>query len=382
MGIFERKPSKKIFMKNLYLIIPVFGLFLLNACDGDYRPMSVGGIDEVIVVMDSTQWESETAMALEETFGKPIPTLPSYEPTYRLVYRDFSTNAQLDDLRQYKNLIFAAPIDDETNVANLIRAILSEDVENRVRSGDSFAFPMEDRWVRDQWVLLLTSTTDEELAEKVLNSEQSLVGHLKEREFERRKREVYRRGEQFAINDSLWENYGWKVRMQHDYMWTIKEDNAAVFRRYLPDNDRWIMAWWKDDVKDIDFIDENWINATRDSLLQQYIQGERQGSYVTTEYRSPRQVITREIERNDRIVGYETLGTWRMTNDFMGGPFAHFTYYDPETERLFMIEYGQFAPSVTKRRFVRQFRAMGRTFESDSTWTKRDENQITDMLNR
>jgi hypothetical protein len=63
MGIFERKPSKKIFMKNLYLIIPVFGLFLLNACDGDYRPMSVGGIDEVIVVMDSTQWESETAMA-------------------------------------------------------------------------------------------------------------------------------------------------------------------------------------------------------------------------------------------------------------------------------------------------------------------------------
>jgi len=59
-----------------------------------------------------------------------------------------------------------------------------------------------------------------------------------------------------------------------------------------------------------------------------------------------------------------------MTNDFMGGPFVNFTYYDPATERLFMIEYGQFAPKVTKRRFVRQFRAMGRTFESDSTWNE------------
>ena len=59
-----------------------------------------------------------------------------------------------------------------------------------------------------------------------------------------------------------------------------------------------------------------------------------------------------------------------MTNDFMGGPFVHFTYYDQMTDRLFMVEYAQFAPSVNKRRFVRQFQAMGRTFESDSTWNQ------------
>ena len=58
-----------------------------------------------------------------------------------------------------------------------------------------------------------------------------------------------------------------------------------------------------------------------------------------------------------------------MINGAMGGPFVNFTYYDPQTNRLFMVEYSQFAPSVTKKlRFVRQFRAMGRTFESDSTW--------------
>ena len=128
------------------------------------------------------------------------------------------------------------------------------------------------------------------------------------------------------------------------------------------------MAWWKNDVDGIGYVNKEWINATRDSLLHKHIRGSRDGSYVTTEYRSPRQVITRQMDTGNRLIGYETLGTWRMTNDFMGGPFVNFTYYDPMTERLFMIEFGQFAPSVNKRRFVRQFRAMGRTFESDSTW--------------
>src|SRR5690625_7851886 len=91
--------------------------------------------------MDSTQWSSETSLAIEETFGKGISTLPSYEPTYRLLFRDFNSNSELEQIRKLKNIIIAAPIDDEHNVANLIRAILSDEVEERVRSGESFAFP-------------------------------------------------------------------------------------------------------------------------------------------------------------------------------------------------------------------------------------------------
>lgn len=354
---------------KLFLISFVITLFIISACESDYRSMSIGQVDEIIVVMDSTSWDSETAFAIEETFGKAIETLPSYEPTYRLIFRDFRNNDELDRLREFKNIIFAAPIDSESNVSSFIRAVLSDEIEERVRSGESFAFPLEDRWVRDQWTLILTSNDDDELSEKIRNSEESLVSHLMEREFDRRVQEVFRRGEQVAISDSLWENYGWKVRMQHDYIETVDTTNVKVYRRSLPENDRWMLAWWKDDVPSADFIDEDWINATRDSLLQKYVQGTREESYVTTEYRSPRVITTNEMDLSDsRLTGFETLGTWRMTNDFMGGPFVNFFYHDPETERLFMLEYGQFAPSVGKRRFVRQFRAMGRTFEADSTW--------------
>lgn len=366
-------------MNKFLLSLTIIGIVFISACEGDYRSRSVGSVDEVYVVMDSTDWNSETALALEETFGKGIETLPSYEPTYRLTFREFNTNDELDNIQKLKNIILAAPIDAENNVGRLIRALLSDDVEERVREGESFAFPLEDQWVRDQWVLILTSTSDSTLSQKIRNSESSLVSHLMDREFERREYEIYRRGEQTAISDSLWNEYGWKVRMQHDYIQTVDTTNVVVFRRSLPENDRWMMAWWQNDVEGIGFIDKEWINATRDSLLQKYVQGSREGSYVTTEYRSPRKVITSQMGRDDRIIGYETLGTWRMTNDFMGGPFVNFTYYDPKTERLFMLEYGQFAPSVRKRRFVRQFRTMGRTFESDSTWNS-DSESITNLM--
>lgn len=354
-------------MKNQLILLPILLFISFAACESDYRPASIGSIDEIIVVMDSTSWDSETALAIEESFGAPIRTIPfPVESKYDLTYRDFRTNDQLDMLRGFKNVIFAAPIEQESNVGSFIRALLSDDVEARVREGESFAFPLEDRWVRDQWTLILTSNSDQELAEKIRNSDQSLVGHLEEREVQRRIAEVYRRGEQTEINDQLWENHGWKVRMQHDYIQIADTTDAVAFARYLPDNNRRMWAWWMEGVTDIDFVDQDWINAKRDSLMQIYMQGERDGSYVVTDYGRP--IETTEVDRNDRIVGFETMGMWQMVGNFMGGPFVNFTYYDPGTQRLFMVEYWQFAPGVNKRRFIRQFQAMGRTFESDSTW--------------
>ncbi|MDZ7693265.1 MAG: DUF4837 family protein [Balneolaceae bacterium] len=118
-------------------------------------------------------------------------------------------------------------------------------------------------------------------------------------------------------------------------------------------------------------MDKDWINAKRDSLWKNWVRGSRDSSYVATEYRVPTK--TRSFELNDDIA-YETLGWWRMTHDAMGGPFVNLTVYDDETQRLFMMGFVQFAPKYQKRRFVRQFRAMLRTFESDSTWNQQPAN--------
>lgn len=342
-------------------------LLFTTACSGDYRQNAIGPVDEVIVVMDSSQWESETADAIRETFGRLIQTVPHpREPAYTLIIKDFESNRELDKLKAFRNIIIAAPLYEQTNTSQLVGGMLGSEVRQRVEQGESFVFPLQDRWARDQWTLVLTSTSDERLAENIRNSSEELLSHLEDREINYRTGEIYRRGEQVALSDSLWENHGWRVRMQHDYVQLFDSTQSVMFRRYLPDNNRWMWAWWKDDVTHGEFINPEWINSTRDSLMKILVQGEREGSYVETDYREP--IVTTEIYEGSRVTGYETMGVWRMTNDFMGGPFVHFTYYDPDTQRLFMVEYAQFAPRVSKRRFVRQFQAMGRTFKSDSTW--------------
>lgn len=342
-------------------------------CEGDYRQKARGSFGQVVVMMDSSQFQSETAEALRQTYGGWIQTIPGKPSRFDLSFQDFENNPQLDQLKRFRNLIIAAPIDDSTNVARFVRALLSDEVEQEVKNGNAFAFPLEDKWYREQWLMILTASSDSALAEKIINSEETLTESLEEKEFDRWIGEIYDRGEKYALEDSLWQNHGWKIRVQHDWTKNIDTTFAAngetnhflTMRRPLPENDRWFWAWWINDVRSINFLDVDWINTKRDSLMEKFIRGSRDSSYVTTAYDRPHKTET--FRMNGNLV-YETLGVWTMTHDAMAGPFTNFTIYDRRTKRLFMIEFAQFAPKYDKRRFVRQFRAMLRTFESDSTW--------------
>jgi hypothetical protein len=132
----------------------------------------------------------------------------------------------LEQLKRYRNLIIAAPINDSTNVSKFIHALLSDEVERQVRDGESFAFPLRDQWYRDQWVMILSAPSDSALATQIQNSQQVLTNSLMEKELERWTEEMYDRGEQFALEDSLWNNHGWKIRIQHD--WTKNIDTTYI----------------------------------------------------------------------------------------------------------------------------------------------------------
>ena len=50
--------------------------------------------------------------------------------------------------------------------------------------------------------------------------------------------------EQIQYSDSLWNDYGFMVRIQHDYI-KIDTTNFISYRRFLPENDRWMWVWWQ-----------------------------------------------------------------------------------------------------------------------------------------
>lgn len=380
----KNKFNELITMKRtIYLLAAItFTAFLAN-CGGDYRPQATGGFGEAVVIMDSTQFESETAQAIREVYGQGIQTMPQWEPMMDLRFQDFSTNDELERLRKNKNIIIAAPIDDSTNTAEFVRALLSAEVEEQVKQGNAFAFPLQNQWYKNQWSIILTAPNDSVLARNIRQSKETLANQIMEKEFQRWTAEIYAAAEQTDISDSLWTNHGWMMRVQHDWRPNVDttftengvENNFITMRRNLPDNQRWFWAWWINDAPPQDSLSAQWINAKRDSLMERFIRGTRDSSYVTTDYEH--HPVNTDTLSLDGRPAYETRGVWRMTQDAMAGPFVNMTIYDELNDRLFMLEFGQFAPKYDKRRFVRQFQAMLRTFESDSSWSQNQQQQMT-----
>ncbi len=363
-------------IKNLLsLITLLFVTLSISSCDAEqYRPEAIGTFGEVIVITDSTQF-TQTAAAIRSTFGQYIFTIPDAPRMFDLRFRAIQSNEQLDRLKKHKSIIIAAPISGEGTAAEFIRALLGENAEQQVRAGNEFAFILQNEWYDNQWVLVLTAPNDAALANKIQQAGERLIESLLQKEFQRWQAQVFDRGEQFEIEEYLWENYGWKIRVKHDWNphldTTYTEDGLTqhffTLQRMTDENDRRFWAWWVNKPVNVDTLSPEWIIEKRNEITRKWLRGSRGNAYVTTETEN-RPVFTDTLTIDNHIA-YETLGTWSMVNAVMAGPFVNMVIYDAETERLFMLEFWQFSPSVEQRAYVRQWRAILRTFESDSTFS-------------
>ncbi len=367
--------NNRLKMKRLkYICLVLVGAIFLTNCDMEqYRADAIGTFGEVIVIMDSTDYKSQTAEAIRSTFGRYVHTIPDAPRFMTLRFRSFSTNNELERLKKFKNIIIAAPISGQGNTARLIRALLGENAAQQVKAGNEFAFILQNQWYDDQWLLILTAPSDKILAQKIKQAEERLTQSLLQKEFGRWITQVNEDAEQFKIEEHLWQNYGWKIRVKHD--WSPHLDTAYVqegiinhlftMQRITDENDRRFWAWWVNKPINVDTLSVEDITQLRNEIWKKWFRGSRDSTYVTTSFRRP--VVTDTL-KIDGHIAYETRGVWRLKNAVMAGPFVSMFIYDENTERIFMVGFLQFAPSIEQRAYVRQFRAMLRTFESDSTF--------------
>lgn len=364
-------------MKNTILLSVLLGITLMiSACGGDFRQRAQGLPSEVYVLMDSTHFEGPLEAALRDIYGEFMLTMPRPEPRFDLKFAGLRTQSDLNLAQRHRNLMVVAAIDEETNVGSYLRSLLSQDVQDRVRRGELFEIPLRDRWYRDQWILIHTAPDEETLERRIRNNAGSHIRSLHEAELVRWTEEVYRRGEVRAIADSLWQQRGFTFRVQHDYILGVDTTDFVSMRRFLEDNDRWIWVWHKDNVENLDFISERWINTTRDSLLNIYIRGSRENAYVRTDYRQEHKT---QFMRINNMEAYESRGVWVMSDFSMGGTYINYVFHCPDQNRLYMMELAQFSPRYRQRRFLYQFEAIARTFRTDPDFDVTQQRVISDQ---
>ena len=359
------------------LAVSILALGLLAGCEGafegDYRPRATGPEGEIMVVMDSTHWGADLGDAVRQHIGPYVETLPTPERTFDLQQVNLTSDRMFDIVQRHKNVVFVAPLDDDTPVANFLRSRLSDDVLQAALDGTPVVVPRNDLWRRSQRVYYMTAANSEQLAQAIEERGPDIRDTFHEVTLDRMEREMFEKERQFALEDTLMQHHGFAVNVQHDYQIatdTTTEDRGFVWlRRVLTDTRRELFIHYVDGMAPSDITPE-WIYATRDSLTEKYMRGNVAG-FVRTDYRRP--LNTEETEFLDRYA-YVTRGLWhfvrrvdggeRLQGMAGGGPFVNYTFYDQETDRVYMINGSVFAPEYGKRSFLRQMEVMARTFRT------------------
>ncbi len=348
-------------------------LFLVAGCDRLDRaitglPPAVGPVPDVMVVMDSTLFAGVVGDALREELASPIPTLPSRQGAFKLNRLEPGTRLA-NRARGMRHVIYAAPVDEDSPVGDMLRRSLSPEQIAAVRAGTAEgAVFRSDLWVNGQTVVFLTAASDTALAATILRH-----GPEMRRAFNRVAREataadIFGRHRQTDLEARMLDALGVRVNVQYDFVVTHDTTLTADgqpgrvmrLRRVLTDTWRDYFVFVQDGVTEIP--DSAAVARLTDDVLRQIALGSVEGSFVQTDPLRPSSQDTVTIGGRPAV---ETRGLWYMTNDLMGGAYVR---YATIVDGKLVVFYGMtFAPdrALDKREFLRQLEATAYTLTTE-----------------
>jgi hypothetical protein len=230
--------------------------------------------------------------------------------------------------------------------------------------------PRKNQWRNQQQVVYVAGATEADLIQALNNAGEDLRYHFNTITRERVTIDMFDKGRQQDIEETIMDKHGFAVNVQHDYFTAIDTTNFIWLRRVLTDTWRSMFIYYIEDA-DPSRLTPEWIYERRDAITKKYIQGNVAG-YVKIDYRRP--LETENISFLGRY-GFETRGLWYMVMDGEdgellqaggGGPFVTYSFYDQDSGRIYIIDGMVFAPGFDKREFLRHMEAIAYTFRTQN----------------
>lgn len=333
-------------MKRILLFIGIATLIGMSDCST--KRGAVGEETDVMVVADSTIFaglQAELAAAIEQTRLTPQP-----EKQFTIKYLD-PLDLSRATVRHY--IIMIGLLNSSDKTSKQVYSMLSEPLLQQVRTGESFVFQKQSPWAEEQLLLVLVGQDLETLRQKIAENRKYLFDILQRDLFARTEKQVYSHYEQTDMERKLLQDFGWTLRVQHDYhlYGRDKEGKFVCLRRTSPE--RWLFVHWVD-TPDEQIITKEWVVSRRKAIGSRYYEGDTIVDSL---------LITRETEFAGRWA-LQLEGLWENDEKVAGGPFTTYAFYDANARRAYLVDYAVFAPGQRKEPFLRQLEVMARTFRT------------------
>jgi hypothetical protein len=356
-----------------YVVKTLFFLFIVlaSSCGSKQQeggakkktlPQSRGEVGEIILVMDSIQWEGALGLAFKRKMLEEIKGLPQPEALFTI--RRVSPLKLNDFLKMASNMIIVHTLDNTTREGNAIRKYFTDNSLKTIAENDRmFYFAQSEVYAKGQEVVYLFANTEQQLINH-LNENGSLIkDHFDQIENKRTLAKLSKSPEKGLMN-LIKSTTGNEMLVPLGYELAHQRSNFLWMRLLDKEREKNIWISWKPYESEEEFNPANLVGV-RDSLAKRFIfDVEKPELHLASQNKEP---FYHQFLNFNGHYGVELKGLWKYSDSSRGGAFVGYLFVDEETNRLYYIEGYLDAPGKTKREGMRELHVILNTFKTRPT---------------
>ena len=323
-------------MKHSKIILVVLAALLLTACDEQKKgrmDRSAGGTAEILVVtQNDDQWNGMIGDSIKHFFLDYQYGLPQPEAQNDLAH----VNAKgFSDLFKKHKCILEVEIDPSIEKAKAETA--------------------EDLWAAPQRYVKITAPNSIAWVE-LFDTQKATYKRWYDKVERERIMSVFRPSVDNNVVNAIGKKMGFTLTVPQGFFIAKDEPDFMWIRKELERSSACLLIYQTPYLDTAQF-NRNSLVAMRNMMLQKYVPGSFEGSYMSTETEFVPPLVKYVP---DFPAGYavEMRGMWKVENDFMGGPFVSYTFADDRTGNLVTVEGYYYEPNQKKRNQLLQLEAI------------------------
>ena len=315
--------------KNIWAWVILFAIVTsLTSCDYKgktaKKDRSAGGTSEImVVVQNDEQWDGMIGDSIRAFFLQPQYGLPQPEALYKLTH--IKSSGLTDMFRKHKCILLVE-----------INPSLTKPV---VETG-------EDLWAAPQRVLKIIAP-DRTSWCQAFNEHKEAFKVMYDKVERDRILSILRPSTDEKIVQRIKDKMGFSLTIPTGFYVAKDEPDFLWLRKELPKNSFGIFIY-STPYKDTLQLELNSLVSVRNRLLQQYVPGPADGSYMTTEEEFVPPMLN-YISTYPTGFAAEMRGMWCLVGDYMAGPFVSYSFADENTGNLVTLEGYVYYPNHDKR---------------------------------
>ncbi|MGW9684586.1 DUF4837 family protein [Flagellimonas sp. 2504JD1-5] len=320
---------------TLYIAVLTLALF---SCDNGpkkrFLPPSTGGVNSLMVVMDTELWKGSVGDKIREHFAKPAAGLTPQQPIFTIT--------------QIPPQVFKG-------ATAYSRSVLFVEQDTL-----SLAHIKTNVYAKPQKVAVIKGETYNDFANNIDSLAGMAIAAFKKVEIgEAQKRFTRSLNKEKAFE----EEFGISLKVPSLYKLGKREKNFVWMDIQIPKGTMNILAYsmpLNSFANDSTFAND--IVKMRDSIGKKYIPGPYEGTFMMTEKAFSPYIYPAQIGGKKAA---EARGIWEINGYPMAGPFLTYIINDKENNRKLVLEGFTFAPSEEKRDYMFELEAILKTVQFD-----------------